>query len=330
MKQTLNRLQILRRTTSALAAAAAIAFTAPLSQAQVLGGAPYAPGPDPVMERLQSRVDALESQVRSTTGQMESLAFQLTEARRAAEDAKAGKSAAEQQIAALMARINSLERFARGETPTLEAAPAPYSSAPYSSVTPPPQGLAPAPFPGQADMRPTTFPASPGGIAPVSPAGPSPAADSGLQSAPVPLTPGSQAAVVTTPLPAGGDETAKMASARNLLLNGEFPAAQRSFTAFLDQHPKSDQAPTAQYLLAESLLYQEAYSEAAGAYGKVLSAYPKSEHGPESLVKLARSMRLMGKKSEACKALGLLPTNYPKAPATVKSLASAEKSRAGC
>jgi len=126
------------------------------------------------------------------------------------------------------------------------------------------------------------------------------------------------------------DEAGLLRESRNLLLEGDYPSAEAAFRRFLNLHPKSEQAAEAQYLLADSLLYQEAYAEAAEAYVRLLTAHETSPRAPEGLVKLARSMRLMGEKARACEALGQMKTRFPKASEAARTLAAAERSRAGC
>lgn len=276
------------------AAAALLAMSATLATpaaAQVFGQAPYVPAPDPAVERLTSRVDALETELRRATGRNEQLTFDLNNARRTAEEANSGRLRAEKDIEALRLRVDTLERIARGE---------PVDTAALASQ------------PAEATVNLSGNLTGPAGN------------DEALASRPA-----DAGATATQPaLPQ--DEAELMKEARNLLLAGDYPAAQTAFTLYLSQHGKGANAAEAQYLLGESMLYQGAYPQAAEAYGDLLSAYPDSTRGPEGLVKLARAMRLMDKKAEACKALGLMPTRFPKASNAAKTLAATEKSRAGC
>lgn len=279
----------------AIAALAAVFVCLPqTASAQVLGQTPYVSQPDPVMERLQGRVDSLEAELRSATGKAEQLAFQLNEANKKAEAANSGRLELEAVVNALTARIEALEALARGETEELA------STAPAGSLGP---TGAPQEF--------LTLPAdnTTGAAGPAAPAG--------LASR-----------VNVSELPT--EETELLKQSRELLLSGNYPAAQDALAVYLQRHPKSPQADAAQYLYGESLLYQENYADAAAAYGKLLSDYPKSDRGPEALVKLSRSMRLMGKKTEACQALGLMSGQFPNASQTAKTLAATERSRAGC
>jgi tol-pal system protein YbgF len=259
------------------------AILVPAAGAQVFGSQPYVPAPDPAVERLQSQVNAMEAELRKTTGKVEQLTFSLNEARRIANEANAAKMAHEKTIEDLSIRIGALERLAKGDVAELESVPR-------------------GPAAATADLS-SKGPAA-GPAAPAAPA----AASASLPS----------------------DEAELLKTARNYLLQGDFPSAQLASNTFLARNPKSANASEAQYLLGEALLYQDNYSDAAAAYGKLLSDYPKAAKGPESLVKLARSMRLMGEKADACKALALMPKQFPKASDAAKTMAATEKSRAGC
>src|ERR1700749_74288 len=67
------------------------AAVAPAS-AQVLGNGAYAPTPDPPVPALQNRMDALEADMRKAVGRSEQLTFDLNQAKKAAEDANAGRA----------------------------------------------------------------------------------------------------------------------------------------------------------------------------------------------------------------------------------------------
>lgn len=259
-----------------LAAAGAAAI--PAASAQVFGSQPYVPAPDPAVERLQSQVNALEAELRRTTGKVEQLTFSLNEARRIANEANAARLQNEKAIQDMTLRIGALERLAKGDAAELETVePAPAAAGLTSKPSGAPGGPAPAP----AASLPT-------------------------------------------------DETELLKTARNFLLQGDFPSAQTAANTFLARNPASDNASEAQYLLGEALLYQDNYADAAAAYGKLLSDYPKAAKGPESLVKLARSMRLLGEKADACKALALMPKQFPKASDAAKTMAKTERDRSGC
>lgn len=265
-------------------AAVAAVLNAPSAAGQVLSSTPYVPAPDPAVEQLRKRLDELEGDLKRATDRSEKLAFELSQTRKTAEEANAGRQKAEAALVGLSDRVQELEERA---------------------------GIAPAG--GALSAAPSGAP----GPAPASADAPASAAPAGLSNR-----------VDASALPQ--DEDGLLKEARNLLLDGNYPAAQQGFTAYLAKFGKSANAHEAQYLLGESLLYQDNYTQAADAYGKLLSAYPKSPNGPNALVKLARSLRLLNKKADACKALALMSQQYPKASDAAKQLASTERQRSNC
>lgn len=271
--------------------APAALFAAP-AQAQVLSTTPYAPKPDPAIERLQLRVDTLEADLRKATGRVEQLTFDLTQARKAADDANAARMRAERALDALTQRVAALEALARGE--------------------PPPE----IPASGREAVGPLV--------------GPTGASTREAQAAARGTDGAIATAASFDPAQLPDTEPELMREARNLLLRGDYASAEIAFRHFLEKFPKSETASEAQYLLGESRLIQEAYPEAAESYVKLLSTYPKSTRAPDGMVKLARTLRLMGEKKQACAALADLPNRYPKASAVTRSLAATEKQRAGC
>lgn len=92
-----------------LALFAACALLAPRANAQVFSSQPYVAAPDPAVEQLRARVDALESDLRAATSRAESLGAALGDARRVADEADAGRRRAEAELQKLADRIEALE-----------------------------------------------------------------------------------------------------------------------------------------------------------------------------------------------------------------------------
>jgi tol-pal system protein YbgF len=99
----------------ALCAGGLLALAAP-ANAQVFGGSGYVPAPDPVMQRLQDRIESLEESLKASTGKAESLAFELNQAKQSADRANAAQQQMAQQLAAVTARLETLERMVVGDT----------------------------------------------------------------------------------------------------------------------------------------------------------------------------------------------------------------------
>ena len=258
--------------------AAAIAV-APRAEGQVFSSQPYVAAPDPAVEELRNRLNALESDLKKATDRAERLAFDLANAKRTADEASAKSKQLETDVQTLKDKVEALQAIAGGNPE--EAAAARSVQAAETTINLVPQSAG-----------------------------------------------ASAASVDVAQLPQ--DEEGLLKEAKNLLLGGNYPAAQQASTSFLAKYPKSKSASDAQYMLADSLLYQDNYQEAANAYGKLVSDYPKSDNAPSSLVKFARALRLLDKKTDACKTLDLMAKQYPKAPAAVKTMATSERQKASC
>ena len=94
-------------------ALAAIAL-APRAHAQVFSSTPYVAAPDPAVEELRKRVEQLETDLRKATDRTETLGAQLSDARRVADEANAGRKKAEADLDALLQRVEKLEDMAAG------------------------------------------------------------------------------------------------------------------------------------------------------------------------------------------------------------------------
>lgn len=277
-------------TLAGFALLAAALMLAPRAHAQVFNSQPYTAAPDPAVEQLRSRVEQLETDLRKATDRAEVLGAQLSDARRIAEEANAGRKQAETDILALRDRIEMLEDASSGAAPAAGAA----------SVAPPAPGG--------------------GGAAALPPA------QQTAQAIDLNGSANPQVDLASFPQ----DEEGFFTSAHALLLGGDFPASQQAFTTYLAKYPKGAKSADAQYYLGESLLYQDNFAEAAGAYGALIKQYPNSPNAATGMVKLARAMRGMGKTADSCKTLEMMGKQFPKAPAVAKQLAAQERQYAKC
>lgn len=89
---------------------------APRAHAQVFSSTPYVAAPDPAVEELRKRVEQLETDLRKATDRTETLGAQLSDARRVAEEANAGRKKVEADLEALLERVEKLEDIAAGNS----------------------------------------------------------------------------------------------------------------------------------------------------------------------------------------------------------------------
>ena len=95
-------------------AAMAMLALAPQAHAQVFSSTPYVAAPDPAVEQLRMRLEALEGDLRKAVDQAETLGAQLSDARRIADAADAGRRRAEADIELLKDRVETLEEQVQG------------------------------------------------------------------------------------------------------------------------------------------------------------------------------------------------------------------------
>lgn len=239
----------------------------------------------------------LEAENAQLNGRIETLQFQLGQARDEAQRAQADDVEIGRQLSEMADRLDQLELqvvqaagFASGSLPdagSLGGAGAVISSA--------------------------RTPAAAG------------AATSGVNA---PAPEGSLGTIAASDLP--GEAGPLFADAKARLLRFDYEGAERSFQTFLTRFSDHEQAGEAQYWLAEMLHQQGAYAESGEAYRQVIREYPEDVRAPDALVKLGRSLRLVGDSSRACAVLDTLPTRYPDASPVTRQLADVERSRSTC
>lgn len=93
--------------------AAAMLVAAP-AHGQVLSSTPYVPAPDPAVESLRNRLNALEGDLKAAVDRSEKLAYDLAQSRKAAEEANTGLKASQAEIESLKARVEALETAGPG------------------------------------------------------------------------------------------------------------------------------------------------------------------------------------------------------------------------
>ena len=126
------------------------------------------------------------------------------------------------------------------------------------------------------------------------------------------------------------DPTAAFKSARQLLLDGDYGAAEQAFAGYVEAFPDSAKAPEARYWLGETQFVREAYGDAAGNYLGAVRGWPQTSWAPDAVLKLSRSLVALKKPADACKTLDELNRRYPKAPNAVVAKATATRVQAKC
>ncbi len=267
-----------------------------------------APPPDGESGGLQRRIEQLEEQIvdlQVVTGTLESLARGGAAPAAGPRGPAAAVSAAdagrldaiETQIGALAAQLESLQEQVRalGARPAAADAPPPR----FGSVTVTPESrdeIDKAPAPPSGGPPPRTAVAPP---------------------------PGSRGEPDVEP-------QQLYEQAYGYLLQKDYRAAEQGFEDFMRRHANHQLAGNAQYWLGETFYVRGQYRAAAGAFLKGYQTYARSPKAPETLLKLAMSLNRLGQKDASCSSFNELATKYPNPPAHVRSMAQAERQRAGC
>jgi TolA-binding protein len=225
------------------------------------------PSATPITD-LTARVDALEAQLKSLTGQSEQNSFRIKKL----EDA----------MKASEARLKALEPA----EPVAESTPAP---AAVAAVTPKPAvvteaSAAPKPAPKPAAIAKPTAPA----VKPAAPAKPDPKRKALIDAVEIPVT---------------GDATEDAYTYGFRLWQAKlYPEAQIKFKEFVAKNPSHKRASYAQNLLGRAYLDEGKPALASVAFYDNYQKMPRGERASESLYWLGVALTKLNKPADACKA----------------------------
>ncbi len=287
----------------------------------------------PALARLNVRLSALEGDLRSATGAMEDLGFQLGQFRQRLD----------QLVSDVDYRLGVLEGRAPGASqagpakkprpPRLSAAPSP---PPVQRIIPGQQGGAFADPPSNLGTVSQTAVATikaPTGA----PAAPPPAAKPAPQSAPKSafLTPPPAAQPAPAPASAPsllpkGTSKEQYNYAFGLLRQANYDKAELALQEFVRLHPKEALASNARYWLGETYYVRSAFVQAADVFLEGYKADPKGPKASDSLLKLGMSLGGLDKKREACATFDKLIKDFPDISVGVKNTVNREKQKNGC
>jgi tol-pal system protein YbgF len=127
-----------------------------------------------------------------------------------------------------------------------------------------------------------------------------------------------------------GDARTDYDQAYKLVTAGRYDIAESAFRQFLATYPNDELAPDAQYWLGESLYAHGDYAAAAEEFKAGYQKYPKSRRAPDSLLKLGLSMAGLDYRDEACKMYALALKQYPQMSNGLRSRVKAEQASASC
>jgi len=261
---------------------------------------------DPAAEQLMQRMDALESEQRSLTGEIEQLRFER-------DNLKA-------EIKALNAALETIEsdsdrmRLHLDAVDLLEQERARQPQ--YSSQT-------------QTILGNTAM------VGGIQQENYNSSQLSGVQSAPVLKeftvapgdVPGNQVATVVPTYP---DLDSLPEQGKRKLYEGDFSGAQSDFQTYLAVAADAPNVGEVSYWLGETFFVKGGYTDAADAYIASMRKDPQGIKAPEALIRLGASLRELGNQTEACQALDSFTGQYPSASEDLREKARIELARTGC
>ena len=289
------------------------------------------------------RVQELEDTVRTLTGQVEGLQFQLTQMQELIQKmqddnefrfqqleggakAGAGKKTEAATPSGGVTPTDALPQPAQGNQPTEVPAPSPADSAPPPALTaadgtvlPPADVGAPAsgevPMDGDVGQSADPLVGTNGANGSATALGTGRPLDLNLNS--------SQAL-------SDGDATAQYQAGYDAIVRGDYAFAEDQFRQFVALYPKDPQAADATNWLGEALLQRKAYDEAADVLLTGFQNYPQSPRAADMLLKLGIALAGAGEQDTACRTFAEVTKRYGKQPAAFNTRLAAERQQAKC
>ncbi len=281
--------------------------------------------------QLAVRIQELEDQVRTLTGQIEGLQFSLTQMQTQLQQMADDNEFRFQQLEGGAGGKTDAATQSGGVTPpgeapqpvTGEQLPAPDANgAPAADAQPGVSGAlteAPidAPIIDDAPMDDLGDSADPllgqGGSGDV------PVGTLGQNGVPLDLSLDSGQALED------GDANAQYAAGYDAIVRGDYAFAEEQFRQFVALYPKDPQAPDAANWLGEALLQRQAYDEAADVLLTGFQNYEKSARAPDLLFKLGIALAGAGELDTACRTFFEVTKRYPHAACRVRAAAGGGK-----
>jgi len=307
-----------------VAAAAAFGPASPVPPANIADGRILVAQNQQNTAELLVRIQDLEGQIRTMTGQIEGLQFQLTQM----------QTLLERMTEDNEFRFQQLEGGAPGK---------PQATAPTDGAMPS-QPLSPDPT-QTADVPAATNPAQPE----VPPATGEVPMDFALEDSQDPLLGGGvdQLGTLTedqlTVAPArpmdldqsgglisAGDAAAQYQAGYDAMTRGDYTFAEEQFTQFIALYPDDPQAADATNWLGEALLQRGAYTDAAQVLADGYTKYRDSRRAPDMLLKLGVALVGADQAEVGCRTFDTLRQRYPELSAAFRQRLDEETQKAQC
>jgi tol-pal system protein YbgF len=110
----------------------------------------------------------------------------------------------------------------------------------------------------------------------------------------------------------------------------DYALAEETMRGFAQKYPSDPLTADSQYWLGESFFQRQLYRDAAESFLAVTTKYDKSAKAPDALLRLGQSLAALKEKEAACAALGEVARKYPRASNGVKQAVDREQKRVKC
>jgi tol-pal system protein YbgF len=110
----------------------------------------------------------------------------------------------------------------------------------------------------------------------------------------------------------------------------DYALAEETLRNFAQKYPSDALLPDSQYWLGESLYQRQKYRDAAEVFLGVTTKFDNSAKAPDSLLRLGQSLAALKEKEAACAAFGEVTRKYPRSTNGVKQSVAREQKRVGC
>ncbi|HRK70695.1 MAG TPA: tol-pal system protein YbgF [Micropepsaceae bacterium] len=130
--------------------------------------------------------------------------------------------------------------------------------------------------------------------------------------------------------PPGTPAEAQYQSGMDLLSRAQYAQAQAQFRQLVAEYPDSEFAPDAQYFISDIYFVQGMNEEAARGFAEFVKNYPSARRGADAMLKLGLALFALGRNDDGCTILGAIRDKFPDASDAVTSRADREARKNGC
>lgn len=256
------------------------------------------------------RLDQLEQEARTLTGQVQGLQFQMTQLQTLLERMQSDTDA----------RFTALE----GGKPLGKTKAAPQAG----GVTP--AGEAPQPI----DLGAPDAPSNSNGANPSTQGLTLGAPEKPLGTLQLDSLPGTGQPLDLShnagPLVTDADANAQYKAGYDAVVRGDYAFAEEQFRQFIALFPDHPQAPDATNWLGEALIQRGQYQEAADILLTGFQSYPKAKRAPDMLMKLGIALVGTGETDTACRTFAEVKRRYPDISPAFQTRLKSEAAKAKC